>query len=153
MLAPLLGFNISLRRSLELNLWSFAMAAATMGAFAPLIGFLIWNAPPLGSTSVDGVYPVFLLVNVAAVAFAGIAANLRLLQKVKALTGAGQTAWRVVLAWLAVNLLLGAQLCWVFRPFVGSPQLPVEFMRADAWDGSFFEAVGWAALRLFRSLG
>jgi hypothetical protein len=48
-------------------------------------------------------------------------------------------------AWLAGNLLLGSQISWVLRPFVGSPTLPVQFMRGDAWQGSFFESV-------FRSL-
>lgn len=153
LLAPLLGLDISIRRSLELNLWSFAMAAAVLGAFAPLVGFMVWNAPSLESTTVQSVYPLILLVHVAAVAFAGIAANLRLLQQLAGLAGSARVARRVVLAWLAVNLLLGAQFGWIFRPFIGSPQLPVQFMRPDAWQGSFFEAVLWAALRLFRSLG
>ena len=37
--------------------------------------------------------------------------------------------------------VVGAQLSWVLRPFVGNPTLPVLVLRSHAWDGSFFEAV------------
>jgi LmbE family N-acetylglucosaminyl deacetylase len=40
-------------------------------------------------------------------------------------------AWRVISAWLAANLFLGSQLSWILRPFIGSPGLPVEFLRHD----------------------
>src|SRR5215831_13273798 len=47
MLAPLLGLNIPFRQSFLAILMSFAIASVILGAFSPLIGFLIWNAPPL----------------------------------------------------------------------------------------------------------
>jgi hypothetical protein len=47
----------------------------------------------------------------------------------------------VVFAWLAGNLLLGSQLAWNLRPFVGSPYLPVELLRPNAFEGNFFETL------------
>src|SRR6266446_5675410 len=82
MLAPLLGLNFSLRQSFLAILMSFAIASAILGAFSPLVAFLIWNAPPLSGTSriTEATYNVILLVHVAVIALAGIVANLRLLK-------------------------------------------------------------------------
>src|SRR5690242_5823120 len=47
MLALLLGLNISFRRSLLAVLMSFTIASAILGAFSPLIAFVLWNSPPM----------------------------------------------------------------------------------------------------------
>jgi hypothetical protein len=78
-----------------------------------------------------------------------VVANLRLLQLLERLSGNAAVARRVLFAWLAGNLFLGSQLCWVFRPLIGSPALEVEFLRSDAWRGSFYETVFQAAEHLF----
>src|SRR3989442_2525095 len=49
MLAPLLGLNIGLRQSFLAILVSFTIASAILGAFSPLLAFVIWNAPPLAA--------------------------------------------------------------------------------------------------------
>jgi hypothetical protein len=58
-------------------------------------------------------------------------------------------AFRVFGAWLAGNLFLGAQLSWILRPFIGSPELPVEFLRAGALRGNFYENIFHAFTGLF----
>ena len=55
-----------------------------------------------------------------------------------------------MLFWLGGNLLLGSQLSWVFRPIVGSPNLPVQFLRGDPMHGSFYESLFHAFHRLFQ---
>ena len=153
MLAPLLGLNISLRQSFLAVLISFAIAAAILGAFSPLIAFLIWNTPPTSEAvrSDSSAHSLVLLSNVIAIAFAGVTANLRLEGLLRELGGNHSAARRVLLAWLAVNLFLGSQLSWICRPFIGSPNLPVEFLRANAFDGSFYETVFRSLLRVFHS--
>src|SRR5579862_3076151 len=47
MLAPLLGLNIRFTQSLQAILMSFTIASAILGAFSPLIGFLVWNVQPM----------------------------------------------------------------------------------------------------------
>ncbi len=47
MLAPLLGLNIPFRQSFSAIVMSFTIATAILGAFSPLIAFLVWNAPPM----------------------------------------------------------------------------------------------------------
>ncbi len=56
----------------------------------------------------------------------------------------------MLLAWLAVNLFLGSQLTWIARPFIGSPQLPVAFLREGALRGNFYEDVFLTLTGLFK---
>jgi hypothetical protein len=150
MLAPLLGLNISLRQSLLAVLISFTVVAAILGGFSPLIAFMVWNAPPMTADPAQsvGTYTIIQLTHVAVIAFAGIAGNLRLAQLLRELSGQAATARRVLVAWLAGNLFLGSQLTWILRPFIGAPDLPVEFLRPTAFQGNFYETVFRAFLRL-----
>jgi hypothetical protein len=150
MLAPLLGLRIAFRQSFLAILASFALAATILGGFSPLAAFVIWNAPPLtAGANNSGTHAAILLLLVVVIAFAGIAANVRLLQLLRSLAGGRGGAVRVLLAWLVANLFFGSQLSWILRPFIGSPNLPVEFLRGDAFNGNFFEAVFSSAARLF----
>ncbi len=143
MLAPLLGLNLRLREAFAAVLMSFALAAAILGAFSPLMAFLVWNLPPLvnGAPESMAAHRVMLLTLVAVIALAGVTANLRLWQLLRHLGGGPGPARRILFAWLSVNLLLGAQVSWILRPFIGTPSLPVELLRADALHGNFFESV------------
>ncbi len=149
MLAPLLGLNISFRQSLLAILMSFAVIAAILGAFAPLAGFLVWNAPVMTpDVKSTATYGFIKMVHVAVIAFAGIAGNARLFQLLVRLAGRERIARRVLFAWLAVNLFLGSQLTWIARPFIGAPQLPVVFCATRRFQGSFYENVFRTVLKL-----
>jgi hypothetical protein len=142
MLAPLLGLNISLRQSLLAILMSFAITAAILGAFSPLVGFMVWNAPAMTpDVKSTATYGFIKLVDVGIIVFAGVAGNVRLFQLLAQLGGSRRIAARVFIAWLAGNLFLGSQLTWMARPFMGSPQLPVAFLREGALKGNFYENV------------
>lgn len=153
MLAPLLGLNLTLRQSLRAVLMSFTISAAILGAFSPLVAFLVWNAPPLTLGATQGAaYGLIKLTHVLVIAFAGIVGNIRLFRLLKSVAGGdGNVAWRVLFAWLTVNLFLGSQLCWILRPFIGAPYLPVQFLRADiALQGNFYENILHTILDIFR---
>ena len=143
MLAPLLGLNLGLRQSLLAVLLSFTIAAAILGAFSPLLWFLLWKVP-LATADWRAAFTshsLILVVETAMIAFAGITANIRLVQLLRELSGHRGIARKVLLAWLAGNLLLGSQLAWILRPFVGSPGLPVQFLRPNPFDGNFYEMI------------
>lgn len=151
MLAPLLGLNIPFRQSFLAILMSFAMASVILGAFSPLIAFMVWNAPPLVNAQASGgTYSFIMLTHVAVIALAGIAANVRLRNLLRALGGM-RVANRVLFAWLAGNLFLGSQLSWIFRPFIGAPGLPLQFLRDHPLAGNFYEAVLRSFVHLLNS--
>jgi len=153
MLAPLLGLNLRFRQSLMLVLMSFTIAGAILGSFAPIVLFILWNTPSLaGQTEISwATYHLVQLTQVGIIAFAGVAANVQLARLLGALSSGQRVARRVLCAWLAGNLFLGSQLCWILRPFIGSPALPVEFLRPNAFQGNFYETVFRAIGHLFSS--
>jgi len=150
MLAPLLGLNIGLRQSLLAILMSFTIASAILGAFSPLTAFVIWNAPQMSDNAQFSTrtYNFIQVMHVCIIAFAGTTANVRLVQLLKQLSGKATVARRVLFAWLAGNLFLGSQLCWILRPFIGSPNLEVQFFRPHPLQGNFYETVFNAIRRL-----
>ena len=150
MLAPLLGLNIPFRQSCSAILMSFTAASAILGAFSPLMAFMVWNAPPISPETIQGAtYNLIKLANVLVIAFAGTTGNARLFQLLARLGGSRTVAWRVLFAWLAVNLFLGSQLSWILRPFIGAPNLPVEFFRLTALRGNFYENIFQSLQQIF----
>lgn len=150
MLAPLLGLNIGFRQSLLVIFMSFTIAAAILGSFSPLVLFMIWNTPPISALSgtVASAYSFMQLATVIIIAFAGVMANVRLVPLLRELSGSSVVAHKVLFAWLAGNLLLGSQICWILRPFIGDPHTPVEFFTRYAFEGNFFESVYKASRHL-----
>jgi hypothetical protein len=153
MLAPLLGLNIKFRQSLLIILFGHTIAAIILGGFSPILLFLVCNAPPVqtSATASSVGHSIVLVVEVGLIAFAGILASVRLRQLLDRLSGSPPVSRRIMLAWLAANLFLGAQISWLLRPFVGSPGLPVEFLRSTAFQGNFYETVFLALKNLLNA--
>ncbi len=133
MLAQLLGAPIRFRQSLLAVLMSFALLAVILGALAPLSWFFAYALP--------ADYDLHLFSHTLMVGFAGVIANLRLYHLLGHICSKAQQALQILLAWLAINLFLGAQISWNLRPFIGTPDLPVHFLRDDPFNGSFFERI------------
>jgi hypothetical protein len=149
MLAPLLGLNIPFRQSFSAVVMSFAVTSAILGAFAPLTAYMVWCSPPMSGQVTDFNYAGIKLVHVAVIMFAGLTGNARLWQLLVRLAHDRAVAGRVLFAWLVGNLFLGSQLSWILRPFIGSPQLPVEFLRDNALHGNFYENVFGSLAKIF----
>jgi len=153
MLAPLLGLNLTFRQSLLMVQMTFTIAAVMLGAFSPIAAFVVWNTPPLTAATrlVSPEYGMLQLTLVAFIAYAGVTGNLCLMPLLRQLSGSATVARNVLLSWLAVNLLLGSQICWVLRPFIWDPARPVEFLGPEYLRGSFYETVFEAVRRLLLS--
>jgi hypothetical protein len=147
MLAQLLGTGLTFRQTSLAIVMSFAVAALILASLSPLVLFLLVNTPPLSSGGHGG--DIMLVALVAAISFAGIVANVRLLGLIQHASHSHVLALQTLFAWLAGNLLLGSQVAWVLRPYIGPPDMPVEFLRAEPWRGNFFEALAGAVLRLW----
>lgn len=142
MLGQLLGLRIRFLDSFRLIIISFAAASLILAGFSPLTLFALFNAPPLDNGSATrSVYSGILLMHVVAIAFAGIAANVKLLRTLRSIATDDRRARVLLFSWLGGNLLLGSQFVWNLRPFIGAPHLPVQFLRPNAFEGNFFEAV------------
>ncbi|HEY1048969.1 MAG TPA: hypothetical protein VGE39_04415 [Prosthecobacter sp.] len=141
MFGSLLGSGMSFRQTMQACLMSFALFALIVGSLAPVMIGMALDRPADGTPELAGWYRMFLLTNTAVIAFAGIIANHKLLRLIEAFSGSRPAAIRTLVAWLAGNLFVGAQLSYNLRPFFGNPDLPVQFLRPDPFDGTFYEAV------------
>jgi hypothetical protein len=150
MLAPLLGLNFTFRQSQMAILLSFTITAIVLGGFSPLAAFVVWNTPSLTlvTTRVSPEYGFLQLALVVFVATAGVTGTVKLFPWLRRWTNSLGVSLRVLFAWLAVNLLLGSQICWVLRPFLWDPSRPEEFIGPEGLSGSFFETVFEALRRL-----
>jgi hypothetical protein len=153
MLAALLGLNVTFRQSLVLVMMSFAITAAILGGFSSVAWFFILNTPPLsGSTQLASPeYQLMQLMLASFIAFAGIVGNVHLLPLLTQWAKSARIARRVLLAWLAGNLLLGSQIAWILRPFIWDPTGPIRFIGREYLRGSFYETVFEAIRRLIFS--
>lgn len=150
MLAPLLGLKLTFRQTQTAVLLSFAIASAILGALSPVALFVVWNTPPLTETtqSSSPEHSFLQLTLVVFIAVAGVVGNVRLLPLLKRWANRDAVAGRVLFTWLAGNLFLGSQICWVLRPFLWVSGGRVVFIGPDCFHGSFYETVFEAARRV-----
>ena len=150
MLAPLLGFNATFRQSLAIVLVTFATASVILGALSPVALFVVWNTPPLSSATQlsSPEYGLMQLTLAVLIACAGIAGNVHVVPLLSQWTRSAAVGRKVLLAWLAGNLFLGSQICWVLRPFIWDPAGPTQFIGREYFRGSFYETVFDAVRRL-----
>lgn len=57
-------------------------------------------------------------------------------------------ARKVLVAWLAGNLFLGSQICWVLRSFIWDSARPTRFIGREYFRGTFYETLFEAVKRL-----
>ena len=114
---------------------------ALLASFGPVTAFF--------TLSTDS-YPFMIVLNVfffAASGAAGLVFLNRATRKLFSADGSGgQKADLVFKIWVVVYGVVGAQMGWVLRPFIGSPRATFSFFRER--DSNFFEAV----IRTLKSL-
>ncbi len=148
-----LGSRLQIRDVARLLAAACGVLVAILAAFGPIVAFF-------SVTSAN--YPFILLLNVAVFGCAGAFGITFLLRTLNTLTRTLRSSdaiptdadgslppirprvspptQTVFYAWVAVFGLVGAQMSWVLRPFIGSPNTSFSWFRPR--DGSFFEAVG-----------
>lgn len=153
MMAPALRAKLSLRQTVVCILVSFAVTSAILGSVAPIAILFAECAPPadpslVGLAETDprvlpsiAVAQGLVLMHTTAIAIAGIAGVVRLLGLLSKLGDPPVVVRRVLVSWIAMQFLVGAELSWILRPFLGRPHLPTSFLLDEAFDGSFFEEI------------
>ena len=141
MWAARLGLELSIGECLRTVLLSFALAALVLGALAPVVGYFSLALQRPTDPRALAAHNLLGLAHVAAVALAGTLAVARQVGWLRALDPRARMSAKVVALWLALDLVVGAQLSWNLRPWFGTPGLPVTFLREHPFDGTFYESV------------
>lgn len=140
-LCGLLRARVRPMQALTASVLAMAILGSMLGSLAPVAAYVsLQVGPPSGAASVPTSHWL-LTGHVLVLGVAGIIAVGRLAGLLDALIPDPAVSRRVLWSWMLTHGVVGAQLSWVLRPFVGNPTLPVRVLRPRAWDGSFFEAV------------
>jgi hypothetical protein len=158
----LVGSRLSVRMLLKLVLAALGVTLAVLASFGPVVAFF---------SATTSSYHFIGLLNVALFALAGalgvhflLQTLSRLvvidLQPVTALTpdaaldtgamvdrGRMREARQVFYCWVIAFALVGVQMSWVLRPFIGDPEQPFSWFRPR--ESNFFAAVVQAIRHLF----
>lgn len=134
---------LGLRRDFAMAVRSLVAAQAglaiVLAALAPLT--LVWYAS-------FSKYSHALLFNGAMFAVASVSAQWLVRSYYRPLIARNRRHRWVLWAWLVVYMLVGIQMAWLLRPFIGSPLGDVTFLREDPWDNAyeFVARLVWRAL-------
>ena len=102
--------------------------AIVLASFAPFT--LLWYV-----SSDD--YPQAVMCNAFLFAAASMTAQWLLRGYYRPLIAISAKHRWLLWAWILVYALIGIQMGWIMRPFVGSPGEDVQFFREDAWDNAY----------------
>jgi hypothetical protein len=102
--------------------------AIVLASLAPLT--LAWYAS-------SARYNHALLFNGAMFAVASTAAQWLVRGYYRPLVQRNRRHGRLLWCWLVVYTMVAIQMAWLLRPFIGSPERPVQFLRDDPWDNAY----------------
>jgi hypothetical protein len=141
--ASVLGSGLSFRQTAAVTWGAMSVACWILLGLLPVSLFFTWTAAATGGTAAQMrlTHNLLLLTQILLIAVAGIAGNAALLQGLRRVVRRGCPVDALHACWLAAFLLVGCELSWVLRPFIGSPFYPVRFMRPDALERNFYEFV------------
>lgn len=142
--ALLLDANLRFRDVLLIAAASMSVLAWVLLALTPVTLFLVWTVAPDPATAAtpDALrlpHNIILLLHGALLAIAGIFAILRFHLILRSTLPPTCKRSALAVFWVAAYALVGAQLAWILRPFVGSPFYPVAFLRTDALHRNVYE--------------
>jgi hypothetical protein len=124
--------ELSFRETVRLLLAASALCCVVLASLSPITAFFTF-----GTRS----HPFLQLLNAVFFAVAGAIALLYVVRELAECAPAdepapsgrrlvpGRSSDRVVLAWTLLYALVGAQMAWMLRPFVGTPHLPQTLFR------------------------
>ena len=131
--------RLTFENTLRLLLAAMTVNMALLASFAPVTGFFTLSTES---------YPFMVILNVVFYTISGLV-GLTFLRK--ALAGVFDSGAapekRVFRVWTLIYAVVGAQMGWILRPFIGDPNRPFQLFRERR--GNFFIAVWEAVLNLF----
>ena len=142
-LHSLLGLRSDFTEAVRTLLRAQAVLAVVLASLAPLTVF--WYISDTGAEA----YQRAILMNATVFGFASATAQVQVRREYRALIARNRRHRGMLWAWLGLYAFVGIQMGWVLRPFVGSPDAPVQFFRSGAWDNAYEIVLGlmWEMVR------
>jgi len=143
MCATSAGSGLTFRQVVVITYTAMGVTCWVLLSLLPVTAFFAFMVAPSNGPPVELrlAHNCLLLTHIALIAMAGGAGNAALRQGLAKAVRPGCSARLIYWSWIASFALVGCQLSWMLRPFVGSPFYPVAFLRPDALQRNFFEFV------------
>jgi len=141
MIASICGAGLSFAQVITLTWSAMAVACFLLLSLIPVALFFTLTAAASDGphAELQFTHNCLLVTHIGLIAMAGAAGNMALVRGLRRLVPQGCALSPIYAGWVLSFALVGCQLSWMLRPFVGSPFYPVAFMRPDALDRNFYE--------------
>lgn len=140
MSATILGLRLTPSHAAGLTFFALAMASMVLCSLGP-VALLFTQSAPAPTPDARTAHNLLYLLHTAFVGASGLLGTLVLREALRGRSSDPRVAGRVHLAWVLSFALVGGEVAWVLRPFVGSVFMPVVFLRPDALQGNVYEFV------------
>lgn len=105
-----------------------ACLTLVLASLAPVTAFYYFCAPAYGTA---------VLFNAAMFAVAAAGAQIMMTRYYGPLIRRSARHRTMLYFWFFVYALVGIEMGWILRPFIGDPNIPVAFLRSDAWGNAY----------------
>lgn len=135
----LLGLGDDIRAATRALLGAQIIVAVVLASIAPLTLFWYFNVRQ---------YETALLWNAGVFMVASLAGQIALRRSFSTLINSNRRHRFMLWVWIGVYSLVGIQLGWVLRPFIGSPFEPVQFLRLGQLSNAYVHVAKllWAGI-------
>ena len=142
MAGALLGLPLAPGQVVVLNLLALGAAATLLASLVPVAWLFTFSAPPPG-TAERTTHNLLYLMHTGFVAGCGLGGMRLLWVALEETRRPRHVVVAVYLVWIVTYALVGGEVAWALRPFVGSvsPDFPVVFLRPDALHGNVYEFI------------
>lgn len=122
---------------------AMSVAGGIMLSLAPVVLFFILSgAPDCGTRdALRFTHSCLMLLHITVLGGSGVVGNVALVQSLRRRVPPNCRLPLLLGLWLMSFALVGCQFGWIMRPIVGSPNISVEFLRADALNSNFLESL------------
>jgi len=138
--ARLLGLPLRLGQVAVLTFLALAVGSVLLASLAP-VAWLFTLCAPEPSPAARTAHNLLYLLHTALVGGCGLAGTVALWRAMVKLGAPRRTVRAVYILWVAAYALVGGEVAWILRPFVGSVYEPVVFLRDDALNGNVYEFI------------
>jgi NhaP-type Na+/H+ or K+/H+ antiporter len=148
--ATLLGLDLRFSQVAVLTFFALAVASLLLASLAPIAWFFTLSVPE-PSLAARTTHNLLYLLHTGFVGACGLAGTVVLWQGLVRIRGGAPNLKKAFAAWVLTFALVGGEVAWALRPFVGSIYKPIEFLRADALQGNVYEFIFTDILPYLRS--
>ena len=137
------GAELRYREVLEAVVFAMSVAGSILLALAPVVLFFVFSAAPDSAPpeTMRLAHSAMMLAHIGVMGGAGTVGVALLYRRLRSHVPAECRLGLMLALWLAAFAVVGCQLGWIMRPLVGSPNISVEFLRADALESNFLESL------------